>query len=53
MMQQEDPDLQQVVQWLCSHTVHVPPKRSQGSAYLKTLWHQRSYFTVRDGILYQ
>ena len=50
-MQQEDPDLQQVVQWLCTHT--IPPRCPQGSAYLTTLWHQRSYLTLRDGILYR
>ena len=50
-MQQENPDLQLVVQWLHSHT--IPPKCPQGSPYLKTLWHQRSYLTLRDGILYR
>lgn len=50
-MQQENPDLQQVVQWLCSYT--VPPKCPQGSTYIKTLWHQRSYLTPCDGILYR
>ena len=50
-MQQENPDLQLVVQWLHSHT--IPPKCPQGSPYLKTLWHQRSYLTLRDGILHR
>jgi hypothetical protein len=43
--------LQLVVQWLHSHT--IPPKCPQGSAYLNTLWHQRSYLTLRDGVLYR
>ena len=50
-MQQENLDLQLIVQWLHSHT--IPPKCPQGSPYLKMLWHQRSYLTLRDGILYR
>lgn len=50
-MQQQNSDLKQIVQWLYSHS--FPPKCPQGSTCLKTLWHQRSYLTLHDGILYR
>ena len=50
-MQQQNPDLQQAAQWLRLHS--IPLRVPQGSAYLRTLWHQRAYLTLRDGVLYR
>ena len=50
-MQQQNPDIQQAAQWL--HSNSIPLTIPQGSTYLRTLWHQRAYLTMRDGILYR
>ena len=44
-------DIQQAAQWL--HSNPIPLTIPQGSTYLRTLWHQRAYLTMRDGILYR
>ena len=50
-MQQQNPDIQQAAKWL--HLNSIPLTIPQGSTYLRTLWHQRAYLTLRDGILYR
>ena len=49
-MQQQNPDIQQAAQWL--HSNSIPQTIPHGSTYLRTLWHQRAYLTMRDGKFY-